>query len=577
MKTIIFRTITVIFCITISSVNVFAQKTLTYTGAFEDKRIDVLTGDYDHAYGGASGTATYEYYENNNQDRIFEGKFTLKNGQLQINGNFKNNLKDGHWKYIISKSPDNTNFEPCLATAEGNYSNGKLNGTWVFSLVDKKTSKKYSYSKATFINNLVVGTFEFSENSKNKFEFKINYDSISNYNGSYYVKYWVESIPFEDQKEYKHGEIIKSLHRNIATGEKIDSKSYRYLNGDFWNLYTALNFWGCNSSGYNGCIRGDNPIFLLAKGTDLKVDNSAKEEKIKNNIALKNNITINNLISSADSCQSHNNLECAHDFYLRAKNFCQNQSMQLPNELSSKLADCENAIKNKEKAENGKRAQELILYADKFETTKDYEKAIAKLEDANKILPNKNVENRIASLKQKKYDAEIAKEKAEQELKQKKYELALFAADSIAKTGDYDGAMTALGKGSAISTAYNKHLDKNIIDRTDLYEKFTSNVNELQKKHNDLINSDLSTEKPTIIATYNLLYKEFLQAKSDIFEYSKELNRFRGLQENIIKNIIPEKNKKVKPLIKALSETESLSTKKDLLNRYPWDLYGKPY
>ena len=573
MKTIIFRTLTVIFYISYSAVNVFAQKTLTYTGAFEDKRIGVLTGDYDHAYGGASGTATYEYYENNNLDRIFEGRFTLKNNELQINGNYKNNLKDGHWKYTVNKRPDKTNFQPCISIAEGNYLKGKLHGTWIFRLVDKKLGKKYSYAKASFINNLMVGTFEFSENSNEKYEFTINYDSIGNYNSLYHVKYWVASIPFEDKKEYIHGEKIKSIHRNIATGEKIDSESYSYENGNFWGLYTALNFWDCSSDGYNG--RGDNPIFILAKGTDLRVDNSAKEEKLKNDIALKNNIIINNLISSSDSCLSRNNLECAYNFYEHAKNLSQNQSMHLPNELISKLNYCETAIKNKQKEQKENKVKELLFDADNFESKKDYNNAIDKLENANKILPSKNIENRIVSIKQKIYDIENAKYKADQESKQKKFEIALFVADSIAKEGLLDNALKQLMIAQSLSLAYIPHLDPQIIERKDKYEYLVKYINLTKSNNETIVNSVLSKNKSEIFNAYSEIYLNETSKKLQYYSYARNLLELCLIQENIIKSIIPEK--KLKKFTKAIVEAENIDVKKTLLSKYPWNLEGEYY
>lgn len=267
-----------------------AQDTKSYSGPYKDKVIYQFPSTYSEdapgtgfKFGGISGNANYEYFENSKLERVFQGKFTLKTSgtnSITISGFYKNNLKDGNWKYNLNpKNKDNTNFSLCTETAEGNYNQGKLNGTWTYNLIDKKTGKKYYSSKAQFYNNIMVGTFEFTANNLYKYEFKINYDSLGNLNGNYNVKYWVHEIPFEDSKVYEHGKLISSIHRNLATGDIIKSNEYKYENGNFWNLYTALSFWGCSDSDYNGCIRNDNPIFYLAKGSDLSISNLAKEKK----------------------------------------------------------------------------------------------------------------------------------------------------------------------------------------------------------------------------------------------------------------------------------------------------------
>lgn len=249
-----------------------AQNIQTYSGLFEDK----IIRQNGISYGGIKGTATYEYYENATLDRIFHGKFTLKTNDFNaslITCLYKNDLKDGAWKYSSTrKDKDNTNFSLSTETEEGNYKLGQLNGTWTYNLIDKKSGKKYRYSKAQFLNNIMIGTFEFIENSTEKIDIKINYDSLGVFHGIYHVKYWLNGIPFEDKRDYNHGALISSVHRNISTGEKV---SYPYSDGygSFWTLYTALNFWGCVDNGYNGCIRHDNPIFYLAKGTVLRKDN----------------------------------------------------------------------------------------------------------------------------------------------------------------------------------------------------------------------------------------------------------------------------------------------------------------
>src|SRR5579863_6751072 len=55
----------------------------TYTGPFEN------------------GTATYQYYENEKLERIYQGNFSYKQPGVIVTGKFKNNKREGTWKFII--------------------------------------------------------------------------------------------------------------------------------------------------------------------------------------------------------------------------------------------------------------------------------------------------------------------------------------------------------------------------------------------------------------------------------------------------------------------------------------------
>ncbi len=258
-----------------------AQKNLTFSGQYYEnvvhKNANEFTGTID--YGGANGNANYEYYEDANMERIYNGKFELKqypNHPANIIGNFKNNLKNGLWSITRYGSFYNNGYVSYVEIAKGNFSQGKLNGLWTYIKKEEKSGKMCMSSKIEFTNNLMTGVFELTENYENKFEIKINYDTLGDNHGSYLVKYWVGQIEFEDKREYNHGNLLSSIHRNLSTGEKLKIGDY----GTFWGLYTALNFWVCNGNGYNGCERGDNPIFSFAKGTDLAISNPLKEEII---------------------------------------------------------------------------------------------------------------------------------------------------------------------------------------------------------------------------------------------------------------------------------------------------------
>lgn len=63
--------------------NLYSQNKLKYTGSYEN------------------GNATYQYFENENYERVFDGNFEYtRNSNTKINGQFKNNKKIDTWNYL---------------------------------------------------------------------------------------------------------------------------------------------------------------------------------------------------------------------------------------------------------------------------------------------------------------------------------------------------------------------------------------------------------------------------------------------------------------------------------------------
>lgn len=109
--------------------------------------------------------AEYQYYENENLERIFEGKFKLtKENNLMITGQYLNNIRVGYWtksKKIEAPSID-------IIEGYGNYIDGKKNGDWTYKLnydFTKKTHK--SILHLTFNNDTLVGKFDLMDIEKN--------------------------------------------------------------------------------------------------------------------------------------------------------------------------------------------------------------------------------------------------------------------------------------------------------------------------------------------------------------------------------------------------------------------------
>jgi hypothetical protein len=116
------------------------------------------------------GEANYQYYENANYERIFQGKFTyaktnaaadirgwLKQG-IFINGVFKENKKDGLWEGKQVWTSSASNNSSVTSIVKGNYENGLKIGLWTSTqnINKDKKSEVTSYS-FNFNNNVLVG------------------------------------------------------------------------------------------------------------------------------------------------------------------------------------------------------------------------------------------------------------------------------------------------------------------------------------------------------------------------------------------------------------------------------------
>ncbi len=407
----------ILFVFLLSNLSLTAQKILIYSGPYSDEYIEKDAegerfGGDGSGFGGARGTANYQYYETANSTRVFQGSFTLKEYPSlppNIIGNFKNDLKDGKWSITRYNNPDASGFVPCVGMVYGNFISGKLNGLWTYSLKDKKTGKIYRSSTAHFTNNIKTGMFEFVANDREKFEIKINYDSLGDFHGTYLIKYWIRDIPYENHGEYNHGTLLSSIHRNLATGGVPSN------NDPFWDLSTALDFWGCKADGYNGCIRHDNPLFIFAKGTNLNASNPLKEQAIakvkldqENAEAeaklIKKETDYRSYISSADNYFSKKNYQSAITDYENASRLKKNEPYP-----SEKIKECKNKLA--ELFEIQSKYEGFIAKADNAFKKKDYDLSIVEYNNALNIKKENYPKTQIEKAKElKEEEARLLRE-----------------------------------------------------------------------------------------------------------------------------------------------------------------------
>lgn len=175
-------------------------------------------------YSSDNGNFVYQYYENSQMERIYNGQYKENYKNCIIKGQFKENMKTGNWYYL--------NQEGSYKHREyfGNYINDKKNGVWTYKLDYNERTKKFNtVFNLNFRNDTIVGHIDFSnfDLTRNKyggykgleFGYKGELDSIGNFTGIWQKK---ANSKNEDIIEFYKNFIIKILKRNLETGEIIE-------------------------------------------------------------------------------------------------------------------------------------------------------------------------------------------------------------------------------------------------------------------------------------------------------------------------------------------------------------------
>ncbi len=128
----------------------------------------IYNGDYEN------GKAIYQYYENNDLERIFSGNFTYTNTAKTsleewsckhiTSGQFKDNLKNGIWEVKWDSKSESNKYYIYSGTRIGNYQKGLRTGEFIYHAknnIDGKPSE--IIVKANFKQNVLIGKILFGK------------------------------------------------------------------------------------------------------------------------------------------------------------------------------------------------------------------------------------------------------------------------------------------------------------------------------------------------------------------------------------------------------------------------------
>jgi len=202
-----------LFCTSLS----FGQIIKTYSGKYE------------------KGTATYQYYENENYERVLHGNFSYQESEFQIAGQYNNNLRNGLWKASTSLQRGwgkGASIITQLVTAT--YKNGKLDGLCTYKKMNATAKAILATSTANFKNNMIVGSYKFDSyvdkyENNSKFSIDCSFTKDGFLEGTLKIDYNYDGTEYQDIQKYRTGFLYWALCRNLSNGDiskKYDRKKF---------------------------------------------------------------------------------------------------------------------------------------------------------------------------------------------------------------------------------------------------------------------------------------------------------------------------------------------------------------
>ena len=254
------------FILLLHIINVKGQKIKEYSGNFED------------------GKATYQYYENDQMDRILHGNFSYTGALFDMQGNFVNGDKNGKW--IINaqnKKYSNSRVSIKLNTnINGNYKNGLLEGYWQYKntmqFINNSSDKDIEISTASFKNNHFIGKVTYHTN------FPVDYNVTGQFNESGVVDgTWIYTKGEKrDEIRFYKGVAYWRLYNDTETGEKkifCDSTSFVK---EFWKNYNSKT----ETSTVNGKVYYPDTVLINQEVRVLESNGTYAKKRIINTIKI---------------------------------------------------------------------------------------------------------------------------------------------------------------------------------------------------------------------------------------------------------------------------------------------------
>lgn len=202
--------------------NAWAQKSQRYEG---DMRLPADLHEFSKFMEGFNqiGKATYDYYENEDEDRIKNGKFTLifdghTNVQREITGTFKDGKKEGSWIiHDIINGPTNysKHYDINISMKDDVY-----NGPCKF--VYQAVNNTYTIN-CTFENGVLVGDFSLEHTDSHQKGVTNTVNGKIGSNGTPEGIWIIKrkgGIEATQKRLYLYGGLVAAEEQDLSTGDK---------------------------------------------------------------------------------------------------------------------------------------------------------------------------------------------------------------------------------------------------------------------------------------------------------------------------------------------------------------------
>ena len=192
---------------------------LVYFVAFSQER-----KTYNGPIGSLSkGQATYQYYENEDFERVLDGPYTFSSEWTKATGTFVKGKKHGIWKFtylVLSHALPVSNTGYCNDVFTMSYKNGKRDGPASYTRTLQSSGKVLIKSLASFKDNYQVGDYIYENISQSK-NISAHFDSDGFIDGNCIMQAKYDTGLFKDIIEFKSGILVSRLYRNINQGDVI--------------------------------------------------------------------------------------------------------------------------------------------------------------------------------------------------------------------------------------------------------------------------------------------------------------------------------------------------------------------
>jgi hypothetical protein len=249
------------------------------THTVQAQRLRTYEGEYVNQ-AGERGDARFTYFERGGE-RILNGEFHFEvsfTDSIQANhfikktysGNYRNNLKDGDWRYsfkdyevVIKDVKDlqaETEINGNYQEVHGRYRNGKPDGRWQFEEVIYSQSRQLSAvrrGQANFREGRLHNDFVF-EGILDSIPYQIQGQFTRGFmNGRWVISYISEAMPVQEIREYQDGFLIRLIKKNERTNAEL-------VHVEFTNVREQLRQLGSRSRSRNLPFQiSDTPFDIL--------------------------------------------------------------------------------------------------------------------------------------------------------------------------------------------------------------------------------------------------------------------------------------------------------------------------